>query len=76
MGPKSLRGNMSYKGHKDIAEAASHLLKKAFILLKNSYKSLHLFKIFLKSPHHFYKSPTLSLKMSIASKFFKMPHST
>jgi hypothetical protein len=38
--PKSLRGNRFYKGHRDIAEKASHHFVKAFILLYMYLKSL------------------------------------
>jgi hypothetical protein len=34
MAPKSLRGIMIYKGHKDIAKKASHRFEKASIPLK------------------------------------------
>jgi hypothetical protein len=40
LGTKSLRGNMFYKGHRDIAEKASHHFKKAPIPLKMYLKSL------------------------------------
>jgi hypothetical protein len=39
LGPKSLHGNMFYKGHRGITETASHHLKKASILLKMHFKS-------------------------------------
>jgi hypothetical protein len=41
LGSKSLRGNRFYKGHRDIAEKASHHFKKASIPKKKMYlKSL------------------------------------
>jgi hypothetical protein len=40
LGPKSIRDNMFYKCHRDIAEKASHPFKKASIPLKMYLKSL------------------------------------
>jgi hypothetical protein len=40
LGPKSLRGNMFYKGHIEIAEKASHHFKKAPISLTMYLKGL------------------------------------
>jgi hypothetical protein len=34
LGPKSLRGNIINKGHKDISKKASHCFEKASIPLK------------------------------------------
>jgi hypothetical protein len=62
--PKILRGNRFYKGHKDIAEKASHHFKKPFIPLKmylkslvilekasiSLKKSLKIIEIFIKAP--------------------------
>jgi hypothetical protein len=65
LGPKSLRGNRIYKGHKDIENKASHCFEKASIPLKiylkylailekaSTYlkKSLKIIEIFIKVPH-------------------------
>jgi hypothetical protein len=62
LGPKSLRGNKFYKGHRDIAEKVSHrfkkllkmylkslvILEKASISLKKTSKII---EIFIKAPH-------------------------
>jgi hypothetical protein len=40
LGPKSLRGNRFFKGHRDIAEKASHHFKKVSISLKLYLKCL------------------------------------
>jgi hypothetical protein len=40
LGPKSIRGNRFYKGHREIAENPSHHFKKASIPLKMYLKSL------------------------------------
>jgi hypothetical protein len=65
LGPKSLRGNRFYKGHRDIVKKASHHFKKDSIPLKMCIKSLailekasislkkssKIIKIFIKAPH-------------------------
>jgi hypothetical protein len=47
LGPKSLRGKMFYKSHRDIVEKASNPFKKASISLKKSSKII---EIFIKAP--------------------------
>jgi hypothetical protein len=63
--PKNLRGNMFYKGHRDMAEKATQHFKKASIPLKIYLKTLAILekasislkksskviKIFIKAPH-------------------------
>jgi hypothetical protein len=58
LGPKSLRSNRFYKGHRGIAEKASPHLKKASIPLKMYLKSLEILEkasiiieSFIKAPY-------------------------
>jgi hypothetical protein len=47
LGPKSLRGKMFYKSHRDILEKAANPFKKASLSLKKSSKII---EFFIKTP--------------------------
>jgi hypothetical protein len=55
LGPKSIRGNRFYKGHKEIAEKASIPLKMYLKILEKASisqkKSSKIIEVFIKAPH-------------------------